>query len=57
VIFSRNLAKGFPGAEWSEAIVYFGATIFDEAPMDHALHIYRDYYIHEDIVPGYPAVV
>ena len=31
------------------------STIFDEAPMDHALHIYRDYYIHEGIVPGYPA--
>ena len=23
--------------------------------MDHALHIYRDFYIHEGIVPGYPA--
>ena len=23
--------------------------------MDHALHIGRDYYIHEGIVPGYPA--
>ncbi len=31
------------------------STIFDEAPMDHALHIYRGYYIHEGIVPGYPA--
>jgi hypothetical protein len=28
---------------------------YDEAPMDHALHIYNDYFIHEGIVPGYPA--
>ncbi len=28
---------------------------FDQAPMDHALHIGRDYFIHEGIVPGYPA--
>jgi len=26
-----------------------------EAPMDHALNIYNDYFIHEGIVPGYPA--
>jgi lipoprotein-anchoring transpeptidase ErfK/SrfK len=31
------------------------STLFDEAPMDHALHIFRGYYIHEGIVPGYPA--
>jgi len=28
---------------------------YDEAPMDHALNIYNDYFIHEGIVPGYPA--
>jgi lipoprotein-anchoring transpeptidase ErfK/SrfK len=28
---------------------------YDEAPMDHALNIYGDYFIHEGIVPGYPA--
>ena len=26
-----------------------------DAPMDHALNIYNDYFIHEGIVPGYPA--
>jgi len=26
-----------------------------DAPMDHALNIYSDYFIHEGIVPGYPA--
>jgi len=31
------------------------SKIFDQAPMDHALHIYNDYFIHEGIVPGYPA--
>ena len=31
------------------------SKIFDQAPMDHALHIYHDYFIHEGIVPGYPA--
>lgn len=31
------------------------SRLFDEAPMDHALHIYNNYYIHEGIVPGYPA--
>ncbi len=28
---------------------------FEEAPMDHALNIFGDYFIHEGIVPGYPA--
>lgn len=28
---------------------------YDQAPMDHALHIGLDYFIHEGIVPGYPA--
>jgi lipoprotein-anchoring transpeptidase ErfK/SrfK len=28
---------------------------YEQAPMDHALHIGRDYFIHEGIVPGYPA--
>jgi lipoprotein-anchoring transpeptidase ErfK/SrfK len=28
---------------------------YGQAPMDHALHIGRDYFIHEGIVPGYPA--
>jgi hypothetical protein len=28
---------------------------YDQAPMDHALNIYNDYFIHEGIVPGYPA--
>jgi lipoprotein-anchoring transpeptidase ErfK/SrfK len=28
---------------------------FDQAPMDHALNIGSDYFIHEGIVPGYPA--
>ena len=28
---------------------------YDLAPMDHALHIGNDYFIHEGIVPGYPA--
>jgi hypothetical protein len=28
---------------------------YDQAPMDHALNIYQDYFIHEGIVPGYPA--
>jgi lipoprotein-anchoring transpeptidase ErfK/SrfK len=31
------------------------STIFDEAPMDHALNIGNAYFIHEGIVPGYPA--
>ena len=31
------------------------STIFDEAPMDHALNIFGAYFIHEGIVPGYPA--
>ena len=28
---------------------------YDQAPMDHALNIGGDYFIHEGIVPGYPA--
>ena len=28
---------------------------FEQAPMDHALNIGGDYFIHEGIVPGYPA--
>jgi lipoprotein-anchoring transpeptidase ErfK/SrfK len=28
---------------------------YDRAPMDHALNIGGDYFIHEGIVPGYPA--
>jgi lipoprotein-anchoring transpeptidase ErfK/SrfK len=28
---------------------------YDNAPMDHALHIGGDYFIHEGIVPGFPA--
>jgi len=31
------------------------STKYDQAPMDHALHIGLDYFIHEGIVPGYPA--
>jgi lipoprotein-anchoring transpeptidase ErfK/SrfK len=31
------------------------STIFDQAPMDHALCIGNAYFIHEGIVPGYPA--
>ena len=31
------------------------SKLFDEAPMDHALNIGGDYFIHEGIVPGYPA--
>jgi lipoprotein-anchoring transpeptidase ErfK/SrfK len=31
------------------------STLFDNAPMDHALHIFGGYFIHEGIVPGYPA--
>jgi lipoprotein-anchoring transpeptidase ErfK/SrfK len=31
------------------------STIFDQAPMDHALNIGGAYFIHEGIVPGYPA--
>jgi lipoprotein-anchoring transpeptidase ErfK/SrfK len=34
---------------------FHNSTIYDDAPMDHALHIGRGYYIHEGIVPGYPA--
>ena len=28
---------------------------YEQAPMDHALNIGNDYFIHEGIVPGYPA--
>jgi lipoprotein-anchoring transpeptidase ErfK/SrfK len=31
------------------------SSIYDQAPMDHALNIGNDYFIHEGIVPGYPA--
>jgi lipoprotein-anchoring transpeptidase ErfK/SrfK len=31
------------------------SSIFEQAPMDHALNIGGDYFIHEGIVPGYPA--
>jgi len=31
------------------------SNLFDQAPMDHALSIGGDYFIHEGIVPGYPA--
>ncbi len=31
------------------------STLFDQAPMDHALNIGGAYFIHEGIVPGYPA--
>jgi lipoprotein-anchoring transpeptidase ErfK/SrfK len=31
------------------------STIFDQAPMDHALNIFGPYFIHEGIVPGYPS--
>jgi lipoprotein-anchoring transpeptidase ErfK/SrfK len=31
------------------------STKFDQAPMDHALNIGGDYFIHEGIVPGSPA--
>jgi hypothetical protein len=31
------------------------SSLFDQAPMDHALNIGGDYFIHEGIVPGYPA--
>jgi hypothetical protein len=31
------------------------SSIYEEAPMDHALNIGGDYFIHEGIVPGYAA--
>ncbi|MFA4903770.1 MAG: L,D-transpeptidase [Desulfobaccales bacterium] len=31
------------------------STLYDQAPMDHALNIGNAYFIHEGIVPGYPA--
>lgn len=41
-------------------MIYFmnqvhNSSIYDQAPMDHALNIGGDYFIHEGIVPGYPA--
>ncbi len=34
---------------------HHNSTIYEEAPMDHALNIGNAYFIHEGIVPGYPA--
>lgn len=34
---------------------FHNSSKYDQAPMDHALHIGLDYFIHEGIVPGYPA--
>jgi hypothetical protein len=34
---------------------FHNSTKYDQAPMDHALHIGHGYFIHEGIVPGYPA--
>jgi hypothetical protein len=34
--------------------VHFSSK-YEQASMDHALHIGKDYFIHEGIVPGYPA--
>jgi hypothetical protein len=34
---------------------FHNSTIFDQAPMDLALNIGSAYFIHEGIVPGYPA--
>ncbi len=34
--------------------VHFSSK-YEQAPMDHALNIGGDYFIHEGIVPGYPA--
>ncbi len=31
------------------------SSLYEQAPMDHALNIGGDYFIHEGIVPGYPA--
>jgi lipoprotein-anchoring transpeptidase ErfK/SrfK len=31
------------------------SSIYEQAPMDHALNIGNAYFIHEGIVPGYPA--
>ncbi len=31
------------------------SSLFEQAPMDYALNIGGDYFIHEGIVPGYPA--
>ena len=34
---------------------HHNSTIYEQAPMDHALNIGNAYFIHEGIVPGYPA--
>jgi lipoprotein-anchoring transpeptidase ErfK/SrfK len=34
---------------------FHNSSKFEQAPMDHALNIFGDYFIHEGIVPGYPA--
>lgn len=34
---------------------FHNSTLFDQAPMDLALNIGGNYFIHEGIVPGYPA--
>jgi lipoprotein-anchoring transpeptidase ErfK/SrfK len=34
---------------------FHNSSKYDQAPMDHALNIGGDYFIHEGIVPGYPA--
>jgi L,D-transpeptidase catalytic domain len=34
---------------------HHNSSKYEQAPMDHALNIYKDYFIHEGIVPGYPA--
>ena len=34
---------------------HHNSTIYEQAPMDHALNIGSAYFIHEGIVPGYPA--
>lgn len=31
------------------------SSLYDQAPMNYALHIGKGYFIHEGIVPGYPA--
>jgi lipoprotein-anchoring transpeptidase ErfK/SrfK len=34
---------------------FHNSSLYEQAPMDHALNIGGDYFIHEGIVPGYPA--
>ena len=34
---------------------FHNSSKYEQAPMDHALNIGGDYFIHEGIVPGYPA--